>query len=109
MTDVALSGRTPQGGPRYVIIEASITVQRSDVLTARRRAELLHRVSGVITIPAVAGVLITEEARAAAPEGACCSSSTTPERSSAPQTWEQTALRSEPVVKTGRHRRAGQA
>ena len=52
-----------------MIIEASITVQRSDVLTARRRAELLHRVSGVITIPAVAGVLITEEARAAAPEG----------------------------------------
>ena len=52
-----------------MIIEASITAQASDVLTAKKRAELLHRVSGIITLPAVAGVLITEEARAEAPEG----------------------------------------
>lgn len=68
MADVVLSGRTPQGGVRYVIIEASITAQESDVLTARRRAELLHRVSGIPTIPAVVSVLITEEAVEAAPE-----------------------------------------
>ncbi len=51
-----------------MIIEASITVQGSDVLTAKKRAAVLQKVSGVITIPAVVGVLITEEARAAAPE-----------------------------------------
>ena len=67
MTDVVLSGRVPQGGARYVIIEASITVQRSDVLTAKKRAAVLQKVSGVMTIPAVVGVLITEEAVEAAP------------------------------------------
>ena len=68
MTDVVLSGRPPLGGPRYVIIEASITVQEGDVLTAKRRAEMLQRVSGTATIPVVVGVVITEEARSL-PEG----------------------------------------
>ena len=69
MADVVLSGRPPQGGPRYLIIEASITVQRGDVLTAKKRAAVLQKVSDIITIPVVVGVLITEEARAEAPEG----------------------------------------
>ena len=64
MADVVLSGRTPLGGDRYVIIEASITVQRSDVLTAKKRAAVLQKVSDIITIPAVIGVIITEEAKA---------------------------------------------
>ena len=68
MTDVVLSGRTPLGGPRYVIIEASITVQESDVLTAKKRAAVLQKTSDIVTIPVVVGVLITEEARAATEE-----------------------------------------
>ena len=63
MTDVVLSGRTPLGGNRYMIVEASITVQEGDVLTAKRRAEMLQRVSGTTTVPMVVGVVITEEAR----------------------------------------------
>ena len=47
-----------------MIIEASITVQRNDVLTAKKRAAVLQKVSDIITIPAVVGVLITEEAKA---------------------------------------------
>ena len=38
LADIILSGRTPQGGARYVIIEASITVEESDVSTAKIRA-----------------------------------------------------------------------
>ena len=60
-----------------MIIEASITVQRSDVLTAKKRAAVLQKVSDIITIPVVVGVLITKEARAEAPEGEFCSSNTT--------------------------------
>ena len=69
LADIILSGRTPQGGARYVIIEASITVEESDVSTAKIRAEILQKVSGITTIPVVVGVIITEEATAAAQEG----------------------------------------
>ena len=69
LADVVLSGRTLQGGARYVIIEASITAQESDVLTAKRRGAVLQKVSGVTTIPAVVSVLITDEAVEAAPQG----------------------------------------
>ena len=68
MADVVLSGRTPLGGLRYVIIETSTTVQESDVLTAKKRAAVLQKASDIVTIPVVVGVLITAEARAATEE-----------------------------------------
>ena len=69
MAGIVLSGRTPEGGARYIVAETSITVQKRDVTAARRRAEILQRFSNITTIPAVFGVLITGEARAEAPEG----------------------------------------
>ena len=52
-----------------MIIEAPITVQGNDASTAKRRAEVLRKISDIITIPVVIGVIITEEAKAAAQEG----------------------------------------
>jgi tetrahydromethanopterin S-methyltransferase subunit G len=69
MADAILDGRTPDGGKRFILAEASITVLTADVETAVRRAEVLRKITGTRTVPAVIGVRITEDARNAASHG----------------------------------------
>ena len=69
MADAILDGRTPDGGKRFILAEASITVLTADVETAVRRAEVLRKITGTRTVPAVIGVRITENARDAASPG----------------------------------------
>ena len=49
----------------YVVAEASVTIQESDVERARRRAGILDSVTQVPVTPAVIGVSITSKARVA--------------------------------------------
>ena len=69
MADAILDGRTPAGGKRFILAEASVTVLTADVETAVRRAEVLRKITGTRTVPAVIGVRITENARDAASPG----------------------------------------
>ena len=69
MADAILDGRTPDGGKRFILAEASITVLTADVETAVRRAEVLRKITGTPTITAVIGTRIAEDARNAASHG----------------------------------------
>ena len=60
--DLVLTGTSPQGQAVYVLAEVSVTVQREDIASAKRRAELLRRATGVETLPAAMGNSITGEA-----------------------------------------------
>ena len=60
--DLVLTGTSPQGQVVYVLAEVSVTVQQEDIASAKRRAALLRRATGVETLPAVMGNSITGEA-----------------------------------------------
>ena len=69
MADAILDGRTPDGGKRFILAEASVTVQAADVETAVRRAEVLRKITGTPTITAVIGTRIAGSARDAPSSG----------------------------------------
>ena len=53
--DVIVSGTAQDGAAVYVLAEISITVQERDRARALRRAGLLEKATGVVTIPVVIG------------------------------------------------------
>ena len=69
MADAILDGRTPAGEKMFILAEASVTVLTADVETAIRRAQVLRKITGTRTTPAVIGVHIADDARDAASTG----------------------------------------
>ena len=67
-SEIVVSGKTQEGEEVYVTAEASYTVTGGDVTVVKRMAEILQRVSGVKTIPAIIGNDISDEAAAGAIE-----------------------------------------
>ena len=61
--DLAIDGHNDDGDACYVIIEASITVNISDVMRARDRSRIIARATGNHAIPAIVGAAIRDEAR----------------------------------------------
>ena len=66
--DLAIDGHNDDGDACYVIIEASITVNISDVTRARDRSRIIARATGNHAIPAIVGAAIRDEARQYAAE-----------------------------------------
>ena len=62
--DLAFRSRGPDGEERRVLAEASVTVQGSDV--AGRRAAILHKATGILTVSIVIGESIEDDTRESA-------------------------------------------
>ena len=56
LSDVIVRATDQHGAAVYVVAELSITVQERGRVRARRRAALLEKVTGVISIPVVIGI-----------------------------------------------------
>ena len=56
LADVIVRATGQDGTEVYVVAEISVTVQERDWVRAQRRAALLEKATGVMTIPAVIGV-----------------------------------------------------
>jgi chromosome segregation ATPase len=66
LADLVLVGRSdPEGGPVYLVVEASATIEARDAERAAQRAALLAR-AGVPTLAVVAGARITVDGEQAA-------------------------------------------
>ena len=63
--DAVVEGTDSDGEKTYLLAEASITVANEDVVSAKRKASLLERATGVTTTPVVIGETITPEAATA--------------------------------------------
>ena len=67
--DMVVHIRDDKGEPGYLAIEASFTVDRSDVRRANRNAAYLHQYTGLRAYGAVAGVEVLPDAQAEIDEG----------------------------------------
>ena len=61
LADIIIAGvNRADGTPRYVVIEAAVTLNRDDVVRALRRADVLGAVTGQAVLPVVIGSAIDE-------------------------------------------------